>query len=80
MSPAELLLVIQGIEAAIAAAPQVIDVAEKGKALIESLFIAGVISVDQQNATKSHVDAVQAAVQAGEVPPAWTMEADPTSK
>lgn len=79
MTPAALLLVIQGIEAAIAAAPQVIDVAEKGKALIDSLFTAGAITVDQQTATKSHVDAVQSAVQAGTVPPAWTVEADPTN-
>lgn len=78
MTPADLLLVIQGIEAAIAAAPQVIDVVEKGKALITSLFEAGAITIDQQNATHAHVDAVQAAVLAGYVPPSWQVESDTT--
>ena len=79
MTPATLLLIIQGIEAAIAAAPQVIDVAEKGKALIASLFEAGAITIDQQNTTHAHIDAIQAAVIAGIVPPSWTVEADPGS-
>lgn len=77
MSPAAFLVVMEGIQAAIAAAPQVIDVAEKGKALVSSLFSAGVISVDTQNNAHSHIDAIQAAVQAGTVPPSWQVEPDP---
>ena len=79
MNPADLALIIQGIEAAIAAAPKVIAVAEKGKELITSLFQAGAISIEQQHATHSHVDAIMNAALAGETPPAWTVEADPGS-
>lgn len=79
MNPADLLLIIQGIEAAIAAAPKLIAVAQKGKELITTLFEGGAMTVEQQNSTHAHIDAVQAAVLAGNVPPAWTVEADPTS-
>lgn len=77
MNPATLALIIQGIEAAIAAAPKVIAVAQKGKEMIAELFNAGAISIEQQHAVHSHVDAVMNAALAGETPIAWTVEADP---
>lgn len=72
-----LLLIIQGIQAAITLAPGAIKIVEAAKAMIESLFQAGVISAQEQNALFAHVDALQAAVLAGEVPPAWRVEPDP---
>ncbi len=77
MNPQTFLLVIQGVEAAIAAAPQVIEVAQKGKELISALFSAKAITAEQQDKVHAHVDAIQAAVLAGQTPPAWQVEADP---
>jgi hypothetical protein len=69
--------VLAGIQAAISLAPGVVAVVEKGKALITSLFTAGVISIEIQNAAHAHVDAIAAAVASGEVPPQFKVEADP---
>jgi hypothetical protein len=41
MNPAMLLLIIQGVQAAVAAAPQVVDLAVKAKDFIASLFSGG---------------------------------------
>lgn len=75
---AVIALIIQGVQAAIQFAPQAEEIAEKGKALITSLFESGAISVATQNAAHAHIDAIQAAVQAGTVPPAWQVQPDPT--
>ena len=72
-------IVIAGIEAAIQAAPGIIDVVEKGKALIASLFGAGIISADQQNTLHAHIDQHAADVAAGKEPVSWTVEPDPPS-
>jgi hypothetical protein len=79
MNPATILLIIQGVQAAIAAAPQVVEVAQKGKDFITSLFTAGLISKDQQDKIHAHVDAVCAAALAGQELPEWTVEADPAA-
>lgn len=68
-----------GIEAAIAAAPKVIAVAEAGKNLITELFKAGAITVDTQNQLHGRVDVVMNAYLAGEIPPELTLEPDPVS-
>lgn len=75
--PATVLLVLQAIQAAISAAPGVVDIVEKGKALISSLFAAGVITKDQQDALHLQVDAIAAMVAAGITPPHWQVEPDP---
>lgn len=75
----EISLIIQAVEAAIAAAPQVEKAAASAKTWITGLFESGAIDVVTQNKIHSHIDAVQAAVLAGTVPPAWTVEADPGS-
>jgi len=77
MSAATLALIIQGIQAGIAAAPQIEAVAIKGKEFITSLFEGGVITKAQQDATHAHIDAVAAAVKSGGLPPEWSVEADP---
>ena len=70
-------LIMQGIQAAIQAAPGVIAVVTKAKELITSLFTAGVITKEVQDALHQHVDAIAALVAAGVTPPAWQVEADP---
>ena len=77
MTSAELLLIVQGIEAAIAAAPEIVDLIEKAKAFITSLSDAGLITKATQDALHAHVDARCAAAIAGTVPPEFTVEPDP---
>lgn len=77
MNPALLLTLVQAIHAAIAAAPQVVEVAEKAKDFIASLFRAELISKDQQDRIHAHVDAVAASLASGATPPEFTVEADP---
>jgi len=77
MSAATLTLIIQGLTAAIAAAPTIITQIENAKALIEGLFSAGVITKETQDALHTHLDTVVAAVLAGQVPPEFAVEADP---
>jgi len=69
--------IMSGIQLALAAAPKAIKLYEDSKAYISALFSAGLIDKATQNDLHAHVDAVQKAVEAGEVPPAWQVEADP---
>ena len=73
-----ILLIIQGIQAAISAAPGVIDIVNKGKALIASLFGAGVITKDQQDALHAHIDSLAKLAEVGVIPDHWKVEADPS--
>jgi len=77
MSVAGILLFIQGLNAAISAAPKVIEVVQKAKDFITALFTAGAISKERQDALHLAVDARAALAAAGIVDPAWTVEADP---
>jgi argininosuccinate lyase len=70
--------IVSAIQLAIAAAPKAVALYEDSKAYISALFKAGVISKADQDALHAHVDAIQAAVEAGEVPPSWSVEPDPT--
>jgi hypothetical protein len=78
MSAATVALIISGIQAAIAAAPQVKELAISAKNFIAGMFTAGLITKEVQDQAHAHVDAVCAAALAGQVPPAWTVEADPS--
>ncbi len=78
MDPATILLIVQAIRMAIEAAPQVVEIAIKGKEFIASLFQGGLISQAQQDAIHAHVDAICKAALAGEELPEWTVEADPS--
>jgi hypothetical protein len=77
MNPATLALIIEAIEAAIKAAPQVEAIAVKGKEWVTTLFQGGLISKATQDAIHSHVDEVRDAFLAGVTPPEWTVEPDP---
>jgi hypothetical protein len=77
MGPGEILLLVQAIQAVIAAAPQIAELAVKTKDYIAALFGAGIITKEQQDKLHAHVDAVCAAAIAGTELPHWTVEADP---
>lgn len=70
--------IIEGIQMAINAAPKAVQLYEAAKTYISALFKAGVIDKATQDDLHAHVDAIQAAVDAGEVPPAWQVEPDPS--
>ena len=71
--------ILQGIQIAINAAPTVISLVTNAKAWFTSLFEAGLITVDQQNAVHAYVDAVVGMAKAGLIPPHWQVEADPAT-
>lgn len=70
--------IITGIRLAIQAAPQAVDILKKAKAFITSLFSAGLITKEEQQRAHDHLDALQAAALAGEVPPHWQVDPDPS--
>jgi hypothetical protein len=76
MPPATLLLIIQGIEAAIEAAPKVVEVVSKSKDLVTALFTAKLIPKETQDAIHLHIDARAALVAQGITPLHWTVEPD----
>lgn len=78
MSITAILALIEGLNAAISAAPKIADIVVKAKDLVASLFAAGVISKDKQDAIHLAIDARAALAAAGIVDPAWTVEPDPT--
>lgn len=69
--------IISYITLAIQAAPTAKLLAEEGRKLITALFNNGLITVDVQNQLHIHIDAIQSAALAGQVPPSWTVEPDP---
>jgi hypothetical protein len=73
----QILLIIQGIEAALAAAPGAIEVAMKAKALIEALFTAKAITKAQQDALFARVDSYCQMFAAGIVPDGWEVRPNP---
>lgn len=78
LSSGSLLLIIQGIQAAISAAPAVADIVVKAKDLIASLFGAKLISKEQQDAVHAHIDSLSALAKLGIIPDHWKVEPDPT--
>lgn len=77
MQIAAILGIIQGIQMAIALAPKVVEIVTAGKNLITSLFSAGLITKEQQDAIHAHLDSYAALWAAG-IPVHWTIEPDPT--
>lgn len=78
MDPESILLIIQAIQAAIAAAPQIEQVAIDAKNWVASLFSNSLISKETQDLIHAHVDAYQEALLNGTTPPEFTVEADPS--
>lgn len=72
-----LTLILQAVQAALVAAPQVAEIVTQAKALITSLTTAALITKAQQDAAHKQVDAIAALVDAGIVPPGLQVEPDP---
>ena len=79
MGAAAIPIILQGILAAINAAPKAIEVISSAKQLIDALFAAKVFSLEQQASLKAYVDAHAALLASGIVVPslAWSVEPDP---
>lgn len=75
--PAIALMILQGLQAAIAAAPQIRSLVENGQALFASLFEAGLITKEQQDKLDARAEEICRAALAGEEPPHWLVEPDP---
>lgn len=76
--PPIVLTIIGIVQLAIKYAPEAEQVYEKAKALFQMWFEGGVITAAQQQALREWADAHQAATLAGEVPPEFTVEPDPS--
>lgn len=72
-----ILLLVQGIQAAINAAPQIEKAVTAAKDFVVGLFGSGAITKAQQDLIHAQVDAVALAVQSGHIPPEFTIEPDP---
>lgn len=77
MTPAAISLILQGILAAIDAAPKVVAIVDAGKNLISALAGNKLLTPEQQNALHAYVDAHAALRAAGITPPGWAVEPDP---
>lgn len=75
--PPLVFLILNGLTAAIQAAPQVVEIVEKGKALFGALVSADIITKEQQDHLHKRVDLITEAAKRGEKPPAWDVEPDP---
>lgn len=74
----ELELIVEAVEAAVQAAPLVENLITQTKNWIDSLASANLIPAATQDDLKAHVDAVAAAVNAGQTPPEFLVEPDPS--
>lgn len=75
--PPIVFAILGAIQAAISLAPQVKDIAKKGKDFIGSLTGGGVITQAQQDILFARIDAISAAHADGKVPDSWAVEPDP---
>jgi hypothetical protein len=78
LDSAGIATLIQAVETAIAAAPGVVEVVEKGKDFLVSVFSAADVPKETQDRVFNHVEEVTAAFLAGNVPPEFTVEPDTT--
>jgi len=76
--PPAIPVILAGIQAAIAIAPQVEEIVVSAKALITALFTAKLLSKEQQDALHLWVDAQAALAVQGIVPPSWQVQANPS--
>jgi hypothetical protein len=75
--PPAIPLILAGIQAAIAIAPEVEQVIAGAKQLIVGLFSKGLITKEQQDTLHAWVDSQAAMAQAGLVPASWQVDPDP---
>lgn len=79
MNPASILLILKGLQIAINAAPQVVDIINGAKQIFTGLFTSGKITKEQQDALHGTVDSICAMAKAGLLPPEFQVEPDPVT-
>jgi hypothetical protein len=72
-----ILLIVQGFQAAIAAAPQAIELVKQAKEFFTTLFSKGLITKETQDRVHARMDEWVACLTSGTVPPEFTVEPDP---
>ena len=77
LTAASIASIAVDIQLALEAAKYATPVVESFFELIMSLFQAGAITVEQQAALHSHLDALMLAALNRQTPPSWTVVADP---
>ena len=77
MNPATVLIVLQLVQAIIAAAPSIVEGVKQAKLAIDALFSFGIIDDTIQNATKLYVDGLAAIAELGVPPPHWQVRPNP---
>lgn len=70
-------MILQGLQAAITGAPQVVELVTKSKELIDAMFKAGLITKAQQDLAHQQADLWQEMALAGMLPVWWKVEPDP---
>ena len=75
--PVAIIAWMSAIQGLIAVAPDVISFGSKVKQWIADMFSQGLLTADQQNVLHKRVDDICGAVLTGQLPPHWTVEADP---
>jgi hypothetical protein len=69
--------ILAGIQAAIGAAPQVVQLVTDAKNWITGLLGAGIITAEQQTALHDWVDSIASMSKLGIIPPSWQVQPDP---
>lgn len=73
-----ILEIITLLQAAIVAAPKVVEIAVNGKNLINSMVAAKPITIEEQKRVDDFVSGVDAIAASGQLPAHWQVEADPS--
>lgn len=78
MAPTAIIaLILQGLEALIAAAPGIAEIVQKAHDLIDTLFTNNLITKETQDALHQTIDARAALAAQGIYPPWWKVQDDP---
>lgn len=73
------LLIIQGVMAAVAAAPRAVALANSAREFVSQMFQEGLVSKEVQDATFQYCESISAAAKAGIIPPSFQVQPDPES-
>jgi hypothetical protein len=71
------LLIVQAVMAALAAAPQAVELANAAREFVTQLFKAGLITKEVQDATFDYVNAVTKMHRLGIISPSFQVQPDP---
>lgn len=75
--PPVAIIVLNGLTAALTAAPAVTALVEKAKEFFTAMTSEGLITKEQQDALHARVDSIVDAALNNQLPPHWLVEPDP---